>query len=551
MDNGNFLKSRSLSEPRSESKVSVGQKRGVIEVQETCENSPKRVKMRDLESVFGAEAQAGGEANNAAHLDVNIVSRGLDLNANIDPINDGNGNEACVKELNKSPSSKIQAMECRDGFAKSRGLDLDLNVVDISSSINNNPYHTYKNSENLKFVDDSDCGSSIGPLDGKDSMKIWKEIKQNGYISAAYGAVPMSIPKPRGRKSKSDSLKKKIELAKKEQIDRFARVAAPSGLLHGLNPGIINHVRNKKQVHSIIEAIVKSENNENQLSGSDQCSQRKSGTKEYAERKNMGNVSNLGLKGHEAHHEDTFLGSVQMKGYPFFSGSMSLDSEVTRDGDSYMGARKTSARMHSKFKAENDDDVLIFNPLSSETVASENNSSLTHDSANLSGVTSLSVKAANVASQWLELLNQDIKGRLAALRRSKKRVRAVIQIDLPFLMSKEFSSDQEPTKGHGDNAEAHSIRWSSLFGQMDKALSEEESHLESWLNQVKEMQLNCEKGFYKNSSHHAPQLSSLTRNESRFAESDNSDKDLAVRAAAASIYSTCNFLLSMENKPCC
>ncbi|XP_075514209.1 uncharacterized protein LOC142549244 isoform X2 [Primulina tabacum] len=539
MDNGNVLKSLSLSEPRSESKVSVGQKRGVLEVQETCENSPKRVKMRDLESVFGAE---GGEANDAAHLDVNIVSRGLDLNAKIDPNNDGNGNEACVKEPNKPPSSKIQAMECRDGFAKSRGLDLDLNVEDISSSINNNPCHTYKNSENLKFVDDSDCGSSIGPLGGKDSMKIWKEIKQNGYISAPYGAVQMSIPKPRGRKSKSDSLKKKIELAKKEQIDRFARVAAPSGLLHGLNPGIINHVRNKKQVHSIIEAIVKSENNENQLSGSHQCSRMKSGIKEYAERKNMENVSSLELKGHEAHHEDTFLGSVQMKGYPFFSGSMSLDSEVTRDGNSYMGARTTSARMHSKFKAENDDDMLIFNPLSSETVASENNSSLTHDS-----FTSLSVKAANVASQWLELLNQDIKGRLAALRRSKKRVRAVIQIDLPFLMSKEFSSDQETTKGHGENAEAHSIRWSSLFGQMDKALSEEESHLENWLNQVKEMQLNCDKGFYKNSSHHAPQHSSLTRNESRFAEGDNSEKDLAVRAAAASIYSTCNFLLSMEN----
>ncbi|XP_073042937.1 uncharacterized protein [Primulina eburnea] len=294
-----------------------------------------------------------------------------------------------------------------------------------------------------------------------------------------------------------------------------------------------------------------SERNENLFSGSDQCGQMKSGIKEHAERKNMENVSSSGPKGHEAHPEDTFFGSMQMKGYPFFSGPMSLNSEVTRDDDSYMGARMTSARMHSKFKAENGDDALIFRPLSSEMVASENNSSLTHDSANLSSVTSLSVKAANVASQWLELLNQDIKGRLAALRRSKKRVRAVIQIDLPFLMSKESSSDQETTKGHGENAEAHCIRWSSLFGQMDKALSEEERHLESWLNQVKEMQLNCDKGFYKTSSYYAPQHSSLTRNESRSAEVDNSQKDLATRAAAASIYSTCNFLLSMKNQPCC
>ncbi|XP_073128361.1 uncharacterized protein [Henckelia pumila] len=546
MDNGSMLKIRSLSEPRSESK-----KRGVLEGHETSGNSLKRVKMRDLESVFRSEAQAGGEANNAAQLDANTVSRELDLNVNIDPSNDANGNEARVKETNKSPSSKIQARECRDGYVKSRGLDLDLNVEDISSSINNHPYYSYKNPENLKSVDDSDCGSCIGPLDEKDSMKLWKEIKQNGYMSAPYGAVPMSIPKPRGRKSKNDTLKKKIELAKKEQIDRFARVAAPSGLLHGLNPGIINHVRNKKQVHSIIEAIVKSERNENRLSGSDQFGPMKSGIKEYVESKNMENVNSSGLKGHVAHREDTFLGSMQMKGYPFFSGSMSLNSEVTRDGDSYMGARTTSARMHSKFKAENDDDALVFRQLSSETVASENNSSLTHDSANISSVTSLSVKAANVASRWLELLNQDIKGRLAALRRSKKRVRAVIQIDLPSLMSKEFSSDQETTKGHGENAEAHSIRWSSLFGQMDKALSEEESHLESWLNQVKEMQLNCDKGFYKNSSYYAPQHSSLTRNDSRSAEVDNSEKDLAVRAAAASIYSTCNFLLSMENQSYC
>ena len=37
----------------------------------------------------------------------------------------------------------------------------------------------------------------------------------------------------------------------------------------------------------------------------------------------------------------------------------------------------------------------------------------------------------------------------------------------------------------------------------------------------------------------------------RLHKADNSERDLAVRAAAASIYSTCNFLLSMENLPCC
>ena len=48
------------------------------------------------------------------------------------------------------------------------------------------------------------------------------------------------------RKSKSDVIKKKMELAKREQVDKFAKIAAPSGLLNGLNPEIINHVRDKK-----------------------------------------------------------------------------------------------------------------------------------------------------------------------------------------------------------------------------------------------------------------------------------------------------------------
>ena len=77
----------------------------------------------------------------------------------------------------------------------------------------------------------------------------------------------------------------------------------------------------------------------------------------------------------------------------------------------------------------------------------------------------------------------------AALRRSKKRVRAVITTELPFLISKEFSSDQENnpyvTKNSTDGvfnsaaADMHRARWSALFDQMDKGLTEEEKHLVS------------------------------------------------------------------------
>lgn len=76
----------------------------------------------------------------------------------------------------------------------------------------------------------------------------------------------------------------------------------------------------------------------------------------------------------------------------------------------------------------------------------------------------------------------------SALRRSRRRVRAVINTELPYLMSKEFSNIQEKdssvmntTTGipHSIIAEMHRTRWTSLFDQMDEALAEEEKQLVS------------------------------------------------------------------------
>lgn len=80
---------------------------------------------------------------------------------------------------------------------------------------------------------------------------------------------------------------------------------------------------------------------------------------------------------------------------------------------------------------------------------------------------------------------------LAALRRSKKRVRAVITTELPFLIAKEFSSGQDsdldPMRNSADglskipNAQMHRQRWSALFDQLDRSLCEEEKQLVSTL----------------------------------------------------------------------
>lgn len=76
---------------------------------------------------------------------------------------------------------------------------------------------------------------------------------------------------------------------------------------------------------------------------------------------------------------------------------------------------------------------------------------------------------------------------VAALRRSKKRVRAVIQTELPLLISRELSHNQENDpyvtriSDPNSSAEMHKARWNALFSQMEKALSEEEIQLVSTL----------------------------------------------------------------------
>ncbi|KAI3817869.1 hypothetical protein L1987_11669 [Smallanthus sonchifolius] len=392
--------------------------------------------------------------------------------------------------FNDAPSCNVSTQIC----GKPRNFDIDLNSQVVSISFNHEPFNLFKKYEHEQPQDTlSECGSTCAPMSEKDSMRIWKEIKQNGFLSSSHGGASVPpMPKPRGRKKGNESIiKKKIEIAKREQVDRFAKVAAPSGLLNELNPGIINHVRNRKQVHSIIENLVRSARNKNK------------------------------------------------KG------------EIKQD-DVNLNHSSESQQTHICWSKDND--VLELKLSSASTMASENMSSLSNDeSANISTVDLLSVKAASVAAQWLELLHQDIKGRLAALRRSKKRVQTVTQTELPLLISRELSSNQENNPCVNiTNKEFHKFRWTALFDQMDKSLSEEEKHLENSLNQVREMLLHCEHGLLHFPLANALQHHATLQSSYMFPKIEPIlDKDLAVRAAAAAIYSTSNFLQPAENLPCC
>ncbi|KAJ0262430.1 hypothetical protein HA466_0053630 [Hirschfeldia incana] len=138
-------------------------------------------------------------------------------------------------------------------------------------------------SESVVVVSPRDPSEKAGPfqmsgaeasLEKSDSMRRWMEMKRNGFLSGPLGGVsapssaattttPVEVPAQKQQKNKrrSDATKKRNEAPRKEQqqqqVDRFSNVTAPSGLLTELNPGIINHVRSKKQVCSIIEALIR------------------------------------------------------------------------------------------------------------------------------------------------------------------------------------------------------------------------------------------------------------------------------------------------------
>ncbi|CAH9059989.1 unnamed protein product [Cuscuta epithymum] len=406
-----------------------------------------------------------------------VKVRGLEHYAELN--RKGNCKETeCSSQPNREGLLKIHGREASISPVNMGGCGLGLNAEDVSSSVNVDPYyHQQQNS----------IGQTAKPRDNN------------------------------GQKRKNERMKRKIELAKKEQADRFAKIAAPTGLLTGLNPGIINHVRNTKQVHSIIEALVKSEKYDSNLIL--EGKQGKSG----GERKELKDI--------EKGTMNALSTGMHIIGYSAPSNECELEGD---NGNSCMIGKRT------KYLSD----------------CNGANSVVSNDDAstNVADVTALSINAARVASQWLELLNQDTEGRLAALRSSRKRVWEVIHTEFPCLITKEFSynNNSNPLQDPGgcEKAAAHHARWSALFFQLDASLCEEECQLVSWQKQVQEMQLQCEHGLIKYTNNNmvprgSPRLAAL-QNDIRLDKDPG--RDLAVRAAAASIYSTCNFLSSMENQ---
>ncbi|CAA0375964.1 unnamed protein product [Arabidopsis thaliana] len=531
MEEQRGISSGVVSEPASNSVIS-GEKRNGNGLDEKDELGSKRVKVPDLASdAKTSSLQSHGNSNSVQQP--NLSSEKLSKVSKVLVAPDAEGIRRVVREndvLSKDikPSSTV---ETRTYLPKAKSISTDDNRRVVNSGkqalLENHTVKTddskcrvVKNISLLKPRETTEsvvsqrgaaepsvsvpvgdkvspfqmCSSAEGSLGESDSMRRWREMKRNGFLSGPLGGVaaptstvvttPVEVPAPKQQKNKrrgGESLKKKNDVPKKEQqlVDRFANVTAPSGLLTELNPGIINHVRTKKQVCSIIEALIRSSN----------------------------------------------------------------DDATTRERHADFNVRD----------AIREDRALAFKLPS--TGVSDNAISIT----NPEQATSLAVEAATVASQWLEFLQQDLSGRLSAVQDSRNRVQNILTTELPLLASSRESSSNQAnslemvtTNTSGDASsdkaatETHQKRWTAKFDQINKALYDEQRDLERSLNQVKEMQSRCNHGL-RQMEEYSPFSSQSS--DSSFGKDGNQETSMAVQAAAASIFSTCSFLLSMMKPP--
>lgn len=133
----------------------------------------------------------------------------------------------------------------------------DLVALDVDL---NDPFYPYKKLGQVVSTDPSECGSTTGPIEINESMKKWNEMKQNGFVSTfqANQLIPRARKFQPAKKNK-ENLKKKVDTTRRKQPSMHTKVSASSQILSGLNPGIIKHVRNSKQVNSILKAMLQNE----------------------------------------------------------------------------------------------------------------------------------------------------------------------------------------------------------------------------------------------------------------------------------------------------
>ncbi|KAJ6383263.1 hypothetical protein OIU76_000043 [Salix suchowensis] len=320
---------------------------------------------------------------------------------------------------------------------------------------------------------------AAGSIEEKDAMKVWLELKKNGFLSPPSSAskpMPKSRPAPMPNKKRerdrNAGFSEKPELAKVLRVDgltkvaesasgllkkinpgatpsvgmlptpkkhsemrriggpkgllkvlkveptnMYSRISPPCGLLNDFNPGIINRIRSSKQVFSVIQDFVR--------------------------RDTIGNIGIPSKQEKRSGENDTIgcsnrsSGSDQLR---FCSRGPSFHFCVKTEYDEEVGDLGIAVR-----RADNEDGKDELKPSLSSVTASENASSFVLDEvpASTARGSSLSREDATAASQWLQCLRHDIARRLKALTHGRTRIQNAIHTELPAIMLEEFSVDQE------------------------------------------------------------------------------------------------------------
>ncbi|KAK8952890.1 hypothetical protein KSP40_PGU007774 [Platanthera guangdongensis] len=308
----------------------------------------------------------------------------------------------------------------------------DLVALDVDL---NDPFYPYKKLGQVESADPSECGSTTGPIEINESMRKWNEMKQNGFVSTfqVKSLIPLA-QKFKPTKKNNENIKKKVDTTRRKQSNMHTMVSASSQILSGLNPGIIKHVRNSKQVNSILKAMLQNEMLE----------------KQETERSNseIERGTNKVCNGWKAHSNASAHGHLEL----------SLNKPLN-PCSSNKKQYNDPKMPKPEFPLECDDDSLTLKLSSSAT-------------------TMVAVHADKTTNADLSTNQEDISSlSYKALKRSKKRVKNAILKELPCIFVRDPHSKQHNGGSTKETLDEHLVRWKALFSQMEMSLILEENQL--------------------------------------------------------------------------
>ncbi|KAF9595122.1 hypothetical protein IFM89_037222 [Coptis chinensis] len=497
----------------------MGEKRSDVETGEKSEIF-KRIKTEDLESeLCPKESSIREAAKDQPHSDkdeeiTEIAKESSNLMSDSQQAETtGLNKTSLLRHTSSSGFRDLDTGKCLSATELNEETDVAKPVCNVTTA------HAYdglssviSSHSGLDFITEErllNVGSSTFPLENNDTLILGKVVKESDL--ALSPSLHKQILVQQVWKSRKDVLKENME------------------------------IKRSKQVHSIIEALVKSEKREID-SQSALMGQSKIGIKEVRD------------------------GKKYLEGQKGGFGDLDVAAERTY-GDTYGASQFTSDQKDEKLMTYNKgpEDPTDISFLSVQAwVKQVSLSNFNEKKEQRNGTFRMVVVPLCFCKCFFTMAGTTVSGYQQpsfCIKAVRREFKAVIQKELPSLLSKSVAPKQEngihsrqsSTALFSDSttSDLHGKRWATLFHQMENKLLEEERHLVSSLQQMKEMQVHCEWGLQcaKQNGLQLDKSGNASGNDTFLylsKEAENREKELAIRAAAASIYSTSNFIMPRD-----